>query len=132
MDKRIIALYLVAAVFVYFGVDMMVSPADDDEQQKGGAGAAGVVEVDPELVFGDEGTGYMGTGRPQINFVEGPEWPADQKPPRRASTMDADREYNGNARSDELNRVLENLGGMDVYVEGVDGPAPETRGPTKR
>lgn len=132
MDKRYIAVYLLAAVCVYIGVSMMVSPGGDEAARGAGAGAAGVVEVDPTTVLDGDATGYMGTGMPQIKLVEEPDWPLDQRPPRRPSTMDPDREYDGNARSEELDRVLQNLGGMDVYVEGVDGPVQTPQAPKKR
>jgi len=126
MDKRYVIAYLLAGCCIYFGVSMMIegdAPAPDNMP------AAGVVvEVDPELILGEGNAesigGYMGTGRAQIKLVEAPEWPADQTAPRPVAEMDADRQYDGEARSEELQEVLRNLQGMDVYVEGVDGPLP--------
>ena len=123
MDKRYIAVYLLSAVCVYFGVDMMVSSAGDDAPSADDPSAASIVEIDPAVALEQGASGYMGTGRPQITLVEAPVWPDDQVAPRPIAEMDPDRAREGDVRSEDLSRVLENLGGMDVYVEGVDGPS---------
>ena len=73
-------------------------------------------------------SGYMGSGKPQIKLVEAPEWPEDQlPPPRPVNALSDDRRFEGETRADELQETLKNLKGMDVYVEGVDGPSRDAR-----
>ncbi len=120
MSTRQLIVYAIAALMLYLGVQMMVDPDVEPEAE-----GTTFTEVDPELLLRraestglpSPGSGWMGTGRPQVVFENMPE-PRETKV--RETDQDADADWEGSQRQEELDETLKRLGGLPVYVQGVD------------
>lgn len=124
MDWKSLTLYLVGGAAFVGGVHLMFSepppeeadPVEVLEEELGGP----VEIVDPNALRvgpGRVGTGHMGTGQPQVVMDLMPA--TDERKPRNTVVRDED-ERAVIRRAEKLRPVLENLGGLPVYVEGVD------------
>ncbi len=119
-----------------FGLGVFLLGGGEDatpEDDPSGANVTVLDEIDPAYYTGRDttlnipasGSGYRGTGSPQVVLQAMPE---AQPSRHEASTpSNPDAKFEGEMRADDLKTVLDRLGGLPVYVEGVDGPATRRR-----
>jgi hypothetical protein len=111
MDTRKILAYGFAAALLLVGVRMMLA-----EDVVEAPSAASITELGPQ-----RGAGYNGRGTPQVQFdgqfATDPDAGAKRAEP---SALQLARQRAAEERGPELEKVLQNLGGEPVYVQGVD------------
>jgi hypothetical protein len=98
------------------------APATSDAPAPDPVTPSGVLTV--ELPSGPTPSGgYRGTGRKQVVLEGGAKQVAHTRTDDH-NEVKTPEQLEGERREEELRRVLENLQGEPVYVEGVDGPVP--------
>lgn len=124
MEWKPLALYVVAGAAFVGGVHFLFSdppPPEEAPERVIAEEFGGPIDVvDPEGLRvgpGRLGTGYMGSGKPQVVMDLIPK--ADEREARNIVERDED-ERAVERRAEQLKPILENLGGLPVYIQGVD------------
>lgn len=129
MELRNVAVYALAGAALLYGAHLMRSEPEPPPQAPVRAGEAlrvqtmdaeSLQELVEQTGMPQPGTGYMGTGKSQLQFEHVPE---RNEEAGRVGEGRSDTQLEGDAREEDLKDILENLGGLPVYVEGVDGAA---------
>ena len=99
------------------------------------ASGDGPVRLPPSARAGEQGAGPTVAPVRQVQLMGGPGVVAPGEADEGAApatsvdarTIEGNQAAEAQRRKDELRRVLNDLEGEPVYVEGVDGPAPRER-----
>ncbi len=140
LNRTNLLAYVVCAGASIWGLALAFGVGDSEEDAQEQAGPAGVVKAvpfdrDPGGTEFTNADGVTGTRRPQQPGADGEaqvklhtnpyqRTPALRPAPKELDPLEsANRDMRG--RDEQLRKVIEDMGGEPVYVEGLDGPAPE-------
>ena len=123
MISRRSMIYAFALAATAVGIWMMFGGDDAPAAGPGGAAKAGVR-------VGKKG-GYLGGGAAQVAIDRGPATTVPPQGDHVSRETLTPQQAEAERRLQDLKKVLGNIEGEPIYVEGIDGPAPERPAPKK-
>lgn len=144
LNRSQFLLYVVCAGATLWGLALAFGVGDGEKDAEAGGGDPEPAAFDraPGGVVYDGASGVTGISQPrqegaepraQVTLLASPPVEKPLRPQRGAAKdplFAAQREMRG--QDEGLKEVLDNLGGEPVWVEGLDGPAPEKPKKKKR
>lgn len=130
MISRRALVYVVAAACAALGVRWALESRKERAETDPG-GTQLVTAPRPSRRPGALG-GYNGSGESQVRLEGEANTVARPARPKGAGEIRSPLEAAGQRRAEELRRVLSNIDNEPVYVEGVDGPAPDKKPKAKQ